>query len=139
QVRAGVRRQHVPADDEGAGLLRSREGNGRGPRARVVRGEGVVLRGLVQERLAVPVGALARGPAGAGGFREAPELRGGRRAAPTATHAFLPNTPLHPHCIAANRDDLATESGGGPRRTPLRLAATELAEMKAYAGGRTGT
>ena len=29
--------------------------------------------------------------------------------------------------------------GAGARRTPLRLAATELEEMKTYASGRAGT
>ncbi len=49
QVRAGLRRQHVPADDEGARLFRSREGIGRGLRAGLFDGDRRFLRRLLQE------------------------------------------------------------------------------------------
>ena len=51
-------------------------------------------------------------------------------------HELLPEAV---RLIAAYMDNIASEIGAGARRTPLALAATELEEMKAYAGGRAGT
>jgi len=59
--------------------------------------------------------------------------------APHGHDAFLLDNPHYHQLIAAYVDNIATEIGAGPRRTPLRLAAAELEEMKAYAGGRQGT
>jgi homoserine O-acetyltransferase len=59
--------------------------------------------------------------------------------APHGHDAFLLDNPHYHQLIAAYIDDMAAEIGAGERRTALRLAATELEEMKAYAGGRTGT
>jgi homoserine O-acetyltransferase len=59
--------------------------------------------------------------------------------APHGHDAFLLDNPHYHQLIAAYIDDIATEIGAGPRVTALRLAATELEEMKAYAGGRAGT
>ena len=59
--------------------------------------------------------------------------------APHGHDAFLLDNPHYHQLIAAYADNIATEIGAGPWQTPLRLAATELEEMKAYAGGRTGT
>jgi homoserine O-acetyltransferase len=53
--------------------------------------------------------------------------------------AFLLDNPHYHGLIAAYMDNIASEIGEGPRRMPLRLAATELEELKAYAGGRVGT
>ena len=53
--------------------------------------------------------------------------------------AFLLDNPHYHQLIAAYVDNIAVEIGAGARRTPLALAATELEEMKAYAGGRSGT
>jgi homoserine O-acetyltransferase len=59
--------------------------------------------------------------------------------APHGHDAFLLDNPHYHQLIAAYIDDIAAEIGAGPRVTALRLAATELEEMKAYAGGRVGT
>src|SRR5258706_12762255 len=53
--------------------------------------------------------------------------------------AFLLDNPHYHQLIAAYVDNIAVETAAGPRRTPLTLAATELEEMKSYAGGRSGT
>jgi homoserine O-acetyltransferase len=59
--------------------------------------------------------------------------------APHGHDAFLLDNPHYHQLIAAYVDDIATEIGAGARPTPLRLVATELEEMKAYAGGRAGS
>jgi homoserine O-acetyltransferase len=59
--------------------------------------------------------------------------------APHGHDAFLLDDPHYHQLIAAYVDDMAAEIDAGPRRTPLRLAAAELEEMKAYAGARPGT
>jgi len=59
--------------------------------------------------------------------------------APHGHDAFLLDNPHYHQLIAAYVDNIAVEIGAGARRTALRLAATELEEMKAYAGGRAGT
>jgi homoserine O-acetyltransferase len=59
--------------------------------------------------------------------------------APHGHDAFLLDNPHYHGLIAAYMDNIAAEIGAGPRRTPLVLAATELEEMKSYAGGRAGT
>ena len=59
--------------------------------------------------------------------------------APHGHDAFLLDNPHYHQLIAAYVDNIATQIGAGPRGTPLRLAAAELEEMKAYAGGRQGT
>ena len=59
--------------------------------------------------------------------------------APHGHDAFLLDNPHYHQLIAAYIDDIAIEIGAGARPTPLRLVATELEEMKAYAGGRTGS
>ncbi len=59
--------------------------------------------------------------------------------APHGHDAFLLDNPHYHQLIAAYMDDVAAEIGAGPRRTALRLSATDLDEMKAYAGGRQGT
>jgi homoserine O-acetyltransferase/O-succinyltransferase len=59
--------------------------------------------------------------------------------APHGHDAFLLDNPHYHQLIAAYMDNIAGEIGAGARHTPLRLAATELEEMKAYAGGRAGT
>jgi homoserine O-acetyltransferase len=59
--------------------------------------------------------------------------------APHGHDAFLLDNPHYHQLIAAYMDNIASEIGAAGRGTPLRLAATELEEMKAYAGGRAGT
>jgi homoserine O-acetyltransferase len=59
--------------------------------------------------------------------------------APHGHDAFLLDNPHYHQLVAAYIDDMAAEINAGPRRTALRLAAAELEEMKAYAGGRQGT
>ena len=59
--------------------------------------------------------------------------------APHGHDAFLLDNAHYHQLIAAYVDNIAAEIGAGARRTPLRLAAAELEEMKAYAGGRAGT
>jgi homoserine O-acetyltransferase len=53
--------------------------------------------------------------------------------------AFLLDNPHYHQLIAAYVDNIAVEIDAGPRRVPLALAASELEEMKSYAGGRSGT
>jgi homoserine O-acetyltransferase/O-succinyltransferase len=59
--------------------------------------------------------------------------------APHGHDAFLLDDPRYHQLIASYMDNIAAEIGAGNRATPLVLAATELEEMKAYAGGRAGT
>jgi homoserine O-acetyltransferase/O-succinyltransferase len=59
--------------------------------------------------------------------------------APHGHDAFLLDDPRYHQLIAAYVDNIAVEIGAGDRRTPLTLAATELEEMKSYAGGRSGS
>jgi homoserine O-acetyltransferase len=59
--------------------------------------------------------------------------------APHGHDAFLLDNPHYHQLIAAYADNIATEIGAGNRRQPLALAATELEEMKGYAGDRAGT
>jgi homoserine O-acetyltransferase/O-succinyltransferase len=59
--------------------------------------------------------------------------------APHGHDAFLLDNPHYHQLVAAYMDNVAGEVGAGARRTPLALAPTELEEMRAYAGGRTGT
>jgi homoserine O-acetyltransferase len=59
--------------------------------------------------------------------------------APHGHDAFLLDDPRYHQLIAAYVDNIAVEIGAGGRRTPLALAATELEEMKSYAGGRSGS
>jgi len=41
--------------------------------------------------------------------------------------------------VAAYVDNIATEIGAGPRRTPLAFGAAELEEMRGFVGQREGT
>jgi len=59
--------------------------------------------------------------------------------APHGHDAFLLDNPHYHELIAAYIDNIATEIGAGARRTALRLAATELEEMRAYRGGKAGS
>lgn len=59
--------------------------------------------------------------------------------APHGHDAFLLDNPHYHELIAAYMDNIASEIGAGNRREPLVPAATELEEMKGYAGGRAGT
>jgi homoserine O-acetyltransferase len=56
--------------------------------------------------------------------------------APHGHDAFLLDDPRYHELIAAYVDNIAAEIGAGERRTPLALGATELEEMKGYAGDR---
>jgi homoserine O-acetyltransferase len=59
--------------------------------------------------------------------------------APHGHDAFLLDDPRYHQLIASYVDNIAVEIGAGERRMPLALAATELEEMKSYAGGRSGS
>jgi homoserine O-acetyltransferase len=54
--------------------------------------------------------------------------------APHGHDAFLLDDRRYHELIAAYVDNIAAEIGAGARRTPLAAAATELEEMKGYAG-----
>jgi hypothetical protein len=41
--------------------------------------------------------------------------------------------------VAAYVDNIATEIGAGPRRTPLSFGETVLEEMRGFSGQREGT
>ena len=56
--------------------------------------------------------------------------------APHGHDAFLLDDRRYHELVAAYFDNVATELGFGPRRTPLARGTTELEEMKGYAGGR---
>jgi homoserine O-acetyltransferase len=62
--------------------------------------------------------------------------------APHGHDAFLLDNPHYHQLVAAYMDRVAAEVGAGERRTPLVLAASELEEMRGYAGrpeAREGT
>jgi homoserine O-acetyltransferase len=59
--------------------------------------------------------------------------------APHGHDAFLLDNPHYHQLVAAYADNIAAEIGAGSRERPLVLEATELEEMKGYAGGRAGT
>jgi homoserine O-acetyltransferase len=59
--------------------------------------------------------------------------------APHGHDAFLLDDPRYHQLIASYMDNIAAEIGAGDRATPLVLAATELEEMKSFAGARAGT
>ena len=59
--------------------------------------------------------------------------------APHGHDAFLLDNPRYHQLIAAYVDNIAAEIGAGDGATPLTLAASELEEMKSYAGGRSGS
>jgi homoserine O-acetyltransferase len=59
--------------------------------------------------------------------------------APHGHDAFLLDNAHYHGLLAAYIDNVASEIGAGARRTPLALAASELEEMRGYAGGRPGT
>src|SRR5690606_26727693 len=100
-----LRRQHLPVDDQGAGLLRSGGGPWRRSGPGAVGGQGGLLPDVLPHRLALLAGALPgdrRCPAGGAQERQ---LRGDRRApgprllpaAGAALHAGVPR--LHePYC-----------------------------------------
>jgi len=54
--------------------------------------------------------------------------------APHGHDAFLLDNPHYHELVAAYMDNVAVEVGAGERRTPLVLAATEIEEMRGYAG-----
>jgi len=54
--------------------------------------------------------------------------------APHGHDAFLLDNPHYHELVAAYMDSVAVEVGAGERRTPLVLAATEIEEMRGYAG-----
>src|SRR5215212_7372344 len=54
--------------------------------------------------------------------------------APHGHDAFLLDNPHYHQLIAAYVDNIATDIGAGARRTPLRLAAAELEEMRGFSG-----
>ena len=54
--------------------------------------------------------------------------------APHGHDAFLLDNPHYHQLVAAYVDNIASEIGAGARRTPLSLEATELEEMRGYAG-----
>src|SRR6185437_660087 len=54
--------------------------------------------------------------------------------APHGHDAFLLDNPHYHELVAAYMDNVAVEVGAGERRTPLALAATEIEEMRGYAG-----
>ena len=56
--------------------------------------------------------------------------------APHGHDAFLLDNPHYHQLVAAYMDNVALEVGAGERRTPLAAAATELEEMRGYAGRR---
>ena len=56
--------------------------------------------------------------------------------APHGHDAFLLDDRRYHELIAAYVDNIAVEIDAGSRRTPLALGATELEEMKGYAGER---
>ena len=58
--------------------------------------------------------------------------------APHGHDAFLLDNPHYHRLVAAYMDNVAEHVGAGKRRTPLTLAASELAEMRGYAGQREG-
>jgi homoserine O-acetyltransferase len=59
--------------------------------------------------------------------------------APHGHDAFLLDDARYHQLIASYMDNIAAEIGAGNRATPLVLAATELEEMKSFAGARAGT
>jgi homoserine O-acetyltransferase len=59
--------------------------------------------------------------------------------APHGHDAFLLDNPHYHQLVAAYVDNIAAEIGAGNRRAPLVLSATELEEMKGFAGARAGT
>jgi homoserine O-acetyltransferase len=59
--------------------------------------------------------------------------------APHGHDAFLLDNPHYHQLVAAYVDNIAAEIGAGARRTPLAFAASELQELRAFAGGRPGT
>ena len=59
--------------------------------------------------------------------------------APHGHDAFLLDNPHYHELVAAYFDNVASEIGAGPRRTPLSRGEAQLEEMRGYAGGRPGT
>jgi len=59
--------------------------------------------------------------------------------APHGHDAFLLDNRHYHELVAAYVDNIASEIGAGARRTPLALAATELAEMSGFRASREGT
>ena len=58
--------------------------------------------------------------------------------APHGHDAFLLDNPHYHALVAAYMDNVASEIGAGARRAPLAPAASELDEMRGYAGEREG-
>src|SRR5437763_2532135 len=56
--------------------------------------------------------------------------------APHGHHAFLLDDPHYHQLVASYMDNIASEIGAGPRRTPFTLSVTALGEMQAYRGGK---
>ena len=59
--------------------------------------------------------------------------------APHGHDAFLLDNAHYHRLVAAYMDNVAEHVAAGKRRTPLTLAATELEEMRGYAGQREGS
>jgi homoserine O-acetyltransferase len=59
--------------------------------------------------------------------------------APHGHDAFLLDNRHYHELLAAYFDNVATEIGAGPRRTPLMLGGAELEEMRGFRGQREGT
>ena len=59
--------------------------------------------------------------------------------APHGHDAFLLDNPHYHQLIAAYVDNIATEIGAGPRRTPLAIGGGELEEMRGFRVQREGT
>lgn len=59
--------------------------------------------------------------------------------APHGHDAFLLDNPHYHQLLAAYADNIASEIGAGERRVPLRLADTELEEMRGYGDRSEGS
>jgi homoserine O-acetyltransferase len=59
--------------------------------------------------------------------------------APHGHDAFLLDNPHYHQLVAAYMDNVASELGAGPRRTPLASSETQLEEMRGYGVSREGT
>jgi homoserine O-acetyltransferase len=58
---------------------------------------------------------------------------------PHGHDGFLLDDPRYHQLVAAYMDNIAAEVRAGDRRRPLESVASELEEMRGYAGGRAGT
>ena len=114
EVRRVLRREHVPADHQGARLLRPGERDRRRPRARARVGALRVPRHGVHHRLALPGRAFARNRQGTGAQPEPRDVRRDRRAArPRRVPARQPAVPRgRARVLRSCRAKLAAGSAG---------------------------